>query len=152
MSPSDFECAAAEILALANKCAGLSPADRPLSEFESYFLSLANRGFTRGEIWSVVSILARENRTRLDPNSYDALSDYLSVLSGDCAGASWIRFPREPSDPGEFSKYVLGRSWMKGWLDYARQVRPLCDAFQEKKIGTDEFGRAVRSLHVKHNL
>ncbi|BET65453.1 hypothetical protein ASA1KI_03710 [Opitutales bacterium ASA1] len=104
-----------DILALASSFGPRGHGDNHAawSRLESYADALIASGWLRREVLDVIEDVYSKNVESLPPAGDDALSNYLSGLTGECSPEGIVRFPGDPEDPREFILYVRGREWMK---------------------------------------
>ncbi len=111
----DFSQEDKKIVELLMPFAGLEPNDRlpGYVGLRAYIKSLvSSKGWGRREIYALMQLVAKKYRTELPPESFDALDDYITSLTGDVAPECFERFPGEPENLDEFVAYVRSRRWM----------------------------------------
>lgn len=103
------------MIQLAHTFAVRSPTERreQWRAFEEFILSLADQGWSRGDIYNLLTDVEKDEANQFTDEILDALYDYETTMIGHCGHDCIVRLPGEPEDEEEFLEYVYGDTWKK---------------------------------------
>ncbi len=81
--------------------------------FDRFIAGLAERGWMRAAIHELTKDVLDHEHTRISERAFDGLCDFLGALEGNCLPEGVPRFPGEPEDLVELTRYARNKEWLK---------------------------------------
>lgn len=79
---------------------------------EDFVTSLAERGWTRKDIYDLVVEIEKVHASSFPEECADAIGNYITALVGQCAVGCIVHFPGDSNDIEEQARYVRGLQWL----------------------------------------